>query len=268
MVHRVEDRSWVMSFYDSAVDWWGESWYEGENLKPRLDQVNRFVGKAPRNLLELGAGTGETAAYLAAAGYSVTAVDISEKNHALLSKIAEQYPEVTAIRGDFLTANIPGKYDAVCLFETFGMGTDAEQRHLLKRIESEWLAPNGVVIMDVYHHYGPIKMAGSSQSLDRLEEVPGSVAMTERSFYDAILGRWIDEWEPVENIANTRRQSIRCYAPADLLLLLEGTGFRIVHAEFAGKEFDPSPKQVSTISPLQEFEKNYAYTVILDRLVG
>ncbi len=45
--------------------------------------------------------------------------------------------------------------------------------------------------------------------------------MTERSFYDTVLGRWIDEWEPVGDIAKTRRQSIRCYTPADLLLLLE-----------------------------------------------
>jgi hypothetical protein len=55
--HRVEDRAWVKEFYDAAVDWWGESWYEGENLKSRLDQVERFAGKAPKKLLELGAGT-------------------------------------------------------------------------------------------------------------------------------------------------------------------------------------------------------------------
>jgi len=48
MAHCVEDRSWVTEFYDSAVDWWGDSWYEGENLRPRLEQVEHFVGKAPK----------------------------------------------------------------------------------------------------------------------------------------------------------------------------------------------------------------------------
>jgi SAM-dependent methyltransferase len=263
MAHRVGDRSWVTAFYDSAVEWWGDSWYEGENLKPRLEQVERFAGKAPRNLLELGAGTGETAAFLAAAGYRITAVDISKRNYALLSRIGRQYPGVTALKGDFLAVNIPGQFDAVCLFETFGMGTDAEQRHLLHRIGSEWLAPEGIVIMDVYHPFGPIRKAGSAQSLDRLEHVVGSVDMTERSFYDAVLGRWIDEWEPVGNVAEARSQSIRCYTPADLLLLLEGTGFRLIHAEFGGKAFDPAPTQISTMSPMQEFENNYAYTVVL-----
>lgn len=86
MGQRVEDRSWVTEFYDSAAEWWGYSWYEGENLGSRLAKVQRFAGAAPKNLLELGAGTGETAAYLAAAGYTVTAVDISAKNFALLSR--------------------------------------------------------------------------------------------------------------------------------------------------------------------------------------
>ena len=263
MVHTVENRLWVKEFYDSAAEWWGDSWYEGENLKPRLAQVELFAGKAPKNLLELGAGTGETAAFLAAAGYTVTAVDISEKNYALLSKVAKQCPGITPLKGDFLTLAIPGQYDAVCLFETFGMGSDAEQRKLLQRITTEWLMPGGVIIMDVYHPFGPIHNAGLSQSLDRLEDVPGSVDMTERSFYDAVLGRWIDEWEPVENPKAARRQSIRCYTPADLLLLLEGSGLKIAHAEFAGKTFNPDPAQVTTDSALQEYETNYAYTVVL-----
>lgn len=263
MVHRVEERSWITGFYDSAVEWWGESWYEGENLQRRLGQVARFAGEAPRNLLELGAGTGETAAFLAAAGYTVTAVDISEGNYALLTRVAAQCPGVTALKGDFYTADIPGRYDAVCLFEVFGMSSDTEQRSLLQRIASEWLMPGGVVIMDVYHPFGPIRKAGSAQSLERLHNVPGSVDMTERCFYDAVLGRWIDEWEPVGDVAATRRQSIRCYTPADLLLLLEGTGFRIVHAEFAGQSFDPAPSRVSTASPIHEFQRDFAYTVIL-----
>lgn len=265
MMHRVEDCAWVKEFYDAAAGWWGESWYEGENLKPRLEQVEHFAGKAPKKLLELGAGTGETAGYLAAAGYSITAIDISAQNYSLLCKIACQYPSLTALHGDFLTAAIPGQYDAVCLFETFGMGSDSEQRQLLHRINSEWLAPQGIVIMDVYHPFGPIRKAGSSQSLDQLEQVAGSVDMTERSFYDTVLGRWIDEWEPVGDIAKTRRQSIRCYTPADLLLLLEGTGLRISHAEFDGKAFDPAPVRVSTSSPMQDYEKNYAYSVVLTR---
>ncbi len=45
-----------------------------------------------------------------------------------------------------------GKFDAVCLFQSFGMSTDQKQRSPLRRI-AEWLAPGGVVIMDVYHPF-------------------------------------------------------------------------------------------------------------------
>ncbi|MDX9954278.1 MAG: class I SAM-dependent methyltransferase [Anaerolineae bacterium] len=265
MNHYIEDRTWIKEFYDAAAEWWGFSWYEGENLQPRLERVERFAGSPPKRLLELAAGTGETAAFLAAAGYAVTALDLSAKNYELMSQVAAKYPLLTALQGDYLTAAIPGTFDAVCLFESFGLGSDREQRQLLQRIAAEWLAPGGVIIMDVYHPFGPIRLAGTAQSLDRLEDVPGSVDMTERSYYDAVLGRWIDEWEPVENIAAARRQSIRCYTPADLLLLLEGTGFEISHAEFAGQAFDPAPAQVSVAELLQDFQTDYTYTVILRR---
>lgn len=265
MKQELNDRNWVKDFYDSAAAWWGESWYEGENLKPRLDMVERLVGKAPKALLELGAGTGETSAFLAAAGYQITAVDLSAKNFEMLSEVAKKYPAVTPMQGDFLTVPLAGQFDAVVLFETFGMGSDADQRSLLNRIDAEWLAPGGVVLMDVYHPFGPIKCAGDEQSLDRLEKVPGSVDMTERSFYDPVLGRWIDEWEPVQDKSALRRQSVRCYTPADLLLLLEATPFIVTRAEFCGEPFDPQPGSINHVSPILMFKNNYAYTVLLAR---
>ncbi len=90
-------RSWTEAFYHSAAEWWGGSWYGGANLKPRLEFVERFVGKPPKSLLELGAATGETAAFLAAAGYRITPVDISDANYRLLLKTQQKYQGVTAI---------------------------------------------------------------------------------------------------------------------------------------------------------------------------
>ncbi len=261
-MHNPQDRAWIQAFYDAAAEWWGESWYEGENLPGRLSRVERLVGSPPKTLLELGAGTGETAAFLAQAGYTLTAIDLSDRNCEMIGRLMEHYPNLTGIQGDFLKIEIAERFDAVCMFETFGMGSDAEQRALLRRM-GNWLNPGGVVLLDVYHPFGPIRRAGTAFSLDRLENVPGSVAMTERSAYDAVLGRWIDEWEPCENPANARQQSIRCYTPADFLLLLEGTGLRIAHAEFGGQAFDPAPCQVNGQSMLQAFENDYTYTVVL-----
>lgn len=97
--------------------------------------VERFAGPAPKDLMELRAGTGETVTFLSAAGYWMTALHISEMKYTLLSRIAEKYLGATAIQGDYFTASIPEKFDAVCMFENFGMGTGQEQRSLLRRME-------------------------------------------------------------------------------------------------------------------------------------
>ena len=40
MIYDASDRNWVKTFYDSAAEWWGESWYDGENLPYRPAQVS------------------------------------------------------------------------------------------------------------------------------------------------------------------------------------------------------------------------------------
>ena len=51
-------------------------------------------------------------------------------------------------QGDFYTIEYQQSFDLICYFDSFGIGTDADQRRLLKRIET-WLKPNGSVIIEV-----------------------------------------------------------------------------------------------------------------------
>ena len=266
MKHIEGDKEWIKSFYDAAVDWWGESWYEGENLKSRLEIVNKYTKGTGVRILELAAGTGETAAYLCDHGYNVVAVDISHKNIALLQKIQNEKPNLRVIQGDFLKVRIVEKFPIVCIFETFGFGSDKEQQHLLKRVANEWLCPNGIVIVDVYHPYGPIQACGSKQELDKLEGIPGSVDMIEYSYYDPIKNRWIDIWEPKDDPESRRMQSIRCYTPADFLLLAENCGLTIESMLYNGKEFDFRSSDIVTENIFDNVtDRNYAYTVILSK---
>jgi SAM-dependent methyltransferase len=252
----------IRAFYDSAISWWGESWYEGHNLAGRLALIERMAGKGSKRVLDLGAGSGETASYLAARGYKVTAVDASPACAECIRRRAGNEKGLEVYEGDFLSLRVPGTFDAVCLFESFGLGTDSEQRALLSRIAEEWLAPGGCAIVDVYHPYGPTRENGTSIRLDRLEGIPGSVDMTEYTFYDGVEGRWIDLWEPVGNKEASRRQSIRCYTPADLALLLDGTGMRIDKVEFESK---PVALEKASYDPdaFMGYKKNYAYQVRL-----
>ena len=117
--------------------------------------------------------------------------------------------------------------------------------------------------MDVYHPCGPIKAAGQKRILDRLENVPGSVDMTESSYYDGIKNRWIDIWEPVNDKESARVQSIRCYSPADLLLLLDGTGLTVQKIVYRGQEIDFESHEISTENALADENRSYYYTAIL-----
>lgn len=265
MGHRADRTDWVSSFFTSAVEWWGESWYEGENLEPRLELVKRYAPQGGTAILELGAGTGETAAYLCDHGYSVTAVDLCEANIALIEKAATARPKLAVRQGDYQTMELVGRFDAVCLFENFGMGNDGQNRRLLARIRDDWLAPSGRIIMDVYNPLLPARKAGTKVELDRLPDVPGSVDMTDYCYFDAIRGRWVDVWEPREDRSKARSQSIRCYTPSDFLLLLEGLGLEVVAMLFGGAEFDFRSEEVCLKTPFGEEDSDYSYAVVLKR---
>lgn len=263
MGHSTHDRTWITSFFDSALDWWGESWYDGDNLQERLELVQLLCGKEKKHILELGAGTGETAFFLNKHDYPVTAVDLSKKNTDHIANVAQHLKNLVVINGDFLEIQLEQKFDIVCLFECFGYGSDNDQRRLLQRIANEWLTDNGCAIIDVYHPYGPIKNAGRVQKLDRLPDVAGSVDMTVYEEYDSLHGRWINTWVPVENPENARTQSIRCYTPSDLLLLLETTGLAVenIVSNTTAVEWDTS--EVRSELPFSDFENTFSYTVKL-----
>lgn len=263
MKHHESDVDWIKSFYNSAAAWWGTSWYQGENLQGRLEVIQQYGSQSDKRILELGAGTGETAAYLCDQGYSVTAVDISKRNIELMYEMKPKRPSLRVIEGDFLKVRINERFPLVCMFETFGMGSDQDQRKLLKRIKKNWLQDGGVFILDVYHPWGSIRAAGTKRILDRLEGVHGSVAMTEYSYYDGVKNRWIDIWEPVHDRESARIQSIRCYTPADLVLLMDGTGLAVQKILYEGKEIHFESNEINTESVFQACETSFYYTAIV-----
>jgi len=267
MKYKEGDTEWIKSFYDSAVEWWGESWYDGENLKSRLDIVKKFASVKDKRILELAAGTGETAAYFCDHGYSVFALDICRRNIEIMTNLQKERPNLRVAEGDFLKISLNEQFPTVCMFESFGLGSDKEQQQLLKKVSEKWLIPNGILILDVYHPFGPIQASGTKRELDKLENIPGSVDMTEYSNYDPIKSRWIDIWEPKNDKESRKIQSIRCYAPADFILLAENCGLSIEKMLYNGKEFGHKSTEIvsDNIFSLDGDNRNYSYTVIMKK---
>lgn len=254
--------NWVVPFYDETSVWWGPDSEAPEDDRSRAETVSRLCGPGSKRVLELGAGHCATAAAMADRGHSVTALELSparvRDGRRLLAAVRPGALDI--VEGDFYTVRLDGRYDAVCYWDGFGVGGDDDQRRLLSRIAREWLAPGGCALIDVASTWWAMRHAGEATRLAPLPGVPGSVEMDRCWHYDPLHCRWIDEWRPVADPARAMQQSIRTYTPADLLLLLEGTGLRLARLEAAGAALDSRCDDVITAGPLAE---QYSFLVQL-----
>jgi SAM-dependent methyltransferase len=251
---------WVRPFYNQTAVWWGPN-TNTEAYIAQARQVERLCGPGPHRILDLGTGPGGNAAALADRGHQVVAVEVSERvRYARELTKAPRKGSLTVLQADFFTLELAGRFDVVTCWQVFGVGSDRDQRHLLQRIARHWLAPGGAVLMDVYCPFRPAREAGNTEVLPPLPSVPGSVEMTERCHFDPVQCRWIDEWEPTASPHQTMAQTLRCYSPADLMLLLQGTGLALTRLEVDGREVDMGPGIVTRSGPLMEA---WSYVVTL-----
>ena len=261
-------QAWVKDFYTQAGIWWGADPQAGDTHAQRVRIVERLCGPGPKRILDLGCGPGRTAAAFADEGHTVVGVEFNPTDAGYareLLKTPRRGP-LTFLQADFFTVHLQGTFDVVTCWQVFGLGPDADQRRLLRRIAQEWLAPEGSVLLDVYNPMGPARDNGKEWRLAALKDIPGSVDMIERCHYDAVQGRWIDEWQPAANLENTLAQTLRCYTPADLLLLLEGTGLRLQHVEMDDAVVDVISNCRATSTSMFKNDYSYLVQLVQDRM--
>ena len=214
------------AFYRKQAEW--GSLYRGEITawhRHRARWVAERLGKPPKQVLELGAGGGQDAVALATRGYAVVAVEREPLLAAHIRQLAERYPEarVRVVEDDFYRVALPLEaFDAVTYWDGFGIGTDEEQRRLLRRVH-RWLKPEGVALIEVFTPWHAARSAGWQMQVGQARR---------RYAFDAEGCRWLDEWS---HNGESVTQSLRCYSPADLRLLLEGTGLRLAEIVPGGK---------------------------------
>jgi SAM-dependent methyltransferase len=231
---------WAKTFYARQDELLGV--YTGamaDDGRRRAAAVDRLAGAGRKRVLELGAGGGQAAAAAADLGHDVVAVELVPAAAAHARRLAEQRRagSLTVVCGDFYAVEPGGPFDVVCYWDGFGLGADADQRRLLRRVRG-WLAAGGCALLDVNT---PWYWAGAAGRELRY----GAVAR--RYGFDAAGCRLLDRWWRVGAEGEAVTQSLRCYSPADLRLLLEGTGLALAAVEPGGAVEDDGGRFVDRV---------------------
>jgi SAM-dependent methyltransferase len=220
--------AWTKDFYTKQAEWLGliEIWAgispvgktsgRGAN---EAAAIERLAGPGPKRVLELGCGSGIVAGIIAERGHSVVVVDMSDHAAASARRVAGEvtHGEMRVVQGDFYEVELDGTFDVVCYFDGFGIGSDADQRRLLRRIAG-WLKPAGCALVDVYSPW---------PSCDEDDQPYRDRKAMARDSFDYENCRGINTiWVPGQK-EQTATQSLRAYSPPDLRLLLEGTGLAL-----------------------------------------
>ncbi|WP_335987857.1 class I SAM-dependent methyltransferase [Glycomyces sp. MUSA5-2] len=226
---------WAKDFYSRTGRWWGEAESAvGERDRARVARFEAICGPGPHRVLELGCGYGNTAAAFAEAGHRVAAVELSDRADYAEAHAARSGGRLEVVRGDFYDVAVAGPFDAVTYWNGFGIGTDADQRRLLRRIAG-WLAPEGNALVDVCNPLVWARWDGDTEALHPAPERGYRHELRQRMAYDPVAAVAVDSWWDAAEPERVITQRLRCYSPADLMLLLEGTGL-VLKAIVAGGE--------------------------------
>lgn len=218
---------WSLEFYTKQNQWSGvyeESIHDGHRQK--AGWIEEMHGPGRKRILELGAGGGQVAAAMAALGHAVVAVEQVPMLCQHAQKLAAEVTtgKLSVVQGDFYTVMLEGAFDVVCYYDGFGIGSDQEQRQLLTRV-GEWLVPTGYALIEIYTPWYAASVDGRGWQVGGAER---------RYSFDADGCRWNDNWWPIDQPEQTVQQSLRCYSPTDLRLLLEPTGLRLEQVKPGG----------------------------------
>lgn len=217
--------SWVETFYRSQFTWLGVyAGHPSDEHHQKVALIERLAGPGALRVLELGAGGGQHAAAAADHGHSVVAVELLPELAAHAAGLAAERSGLRVLNADFYSVELEGRFDVVAYWDGFGLGEDADQRRLLRRIAS-WLAPGGCALIDISTPWYWSAAAGVEMRWERAAR---------RYDFDPEGCRLLDTWWPEGDETRAVTQSLRCYSPADLRLLLAGTGLALNGLEAGG----------------------------------
>lgn len=228
-------RPWYEDYFRREFWTVAEHEYTAERTGREVEYLASVLAHAPgRRVLDLGCGTGRHAIGLAARGYQVVGLDVSEWALARAAEAARAAGVAAQwVRCDLLrTRPLPVQTaDAAICVQSFGLGSDAEQLRLLRELRRR-LAPGGLLILDhssvlaIARHYAPEATFES-----------GDLRADFHRSFRTVTGRSVGSVTVTHAAAEPTvlRDDVRLYQPTEVRDLLERADFEVerVDADFA-----------------------------------
>lgn len=218
--------NWVKDFYRKQFIWTKEWLTDDVDVLAdgSLAKLRQFSDQQARSVLELGAGNGHFAIKAARNGYFVTVIEIVPECIDYILEMKGKYHignNLQVIQGDFYTVKLDGPFDVVCYWDGFGTGGDSDQAKLMQRV-SGWLKQDGVALIDVYTPWFWANVVGEGMHFGNIYS---------QYDFDADGCRMLNTWWLEGEGENAMTQSLRCYSPSDLRLLLKAIPLQLAHCE-------------------------------------
>ncbi|UFJ60081.1 class I SAM-dependent DNA methyltransferase [Brevibacillus sedimenti] len=143
----VYDKLMADSPYDQWLDWLERVWEKREK---------------PRQVIDLGCGTGSIAIPLAKRGYRVTGVDLSEEMLAVAyDKMRREQVQITWVEQDMRELDLPAADAVISLCDSLSYLTEEEDVKLTFERVYQHLNPGGTFLFDVHSPYKMLHVFGN-----------------------------------------------------------------------------------------------------------
>lgn len=230
-------------------DYWAfaEATRSARQIDAELAFLLRALQQSPgRRVVDLGCGLGHHAIGLSQAGFSVTGLDISPR--AIGQARRRSTDTGVDVRWERVDLMSPDPWpvdqvDAAICIRSFGWGSDADQRRLLRRLRHS-LVPGGLLMLLQHTASGALSDTATPPS-----RAIGAALYGHQLTYDPVTGRQqscITISLPGEE-DRVLVEDLRIYSTVELVTMIRQAGFAVAHVDTDLLPKPPAPSSPATV---------------------
>ena len=207
--------------------------YKDKDYVKEVDFLEEIFGEnKPKNILEVGCGTGNYTKILLERGYEVTAVDISED----MLEIARRKCNCTLIKGDIRDIALNEKFDT-CVAMFAVMGYITKNSDIIKALNNirRHLKPNGIFVFDVWNGLAVMRNLPEQRikemENDKIKIVRVAIPNLRAFEHICEVNYKLLILNKEDNTCNeiNEKHVVRFYFPQEIKYYLENAGFEVLN---------------------------------------